>query len=274
MGAKFNIYIDESGDTGIKKIAKNEEPGSSPYFVLGAVVLQPTAEVHARNMLSDFRETIGKKAWKHATQLGHSEKVLFAREMGRLPARYFALVSNKETLSGYREFIDFSPHKFYNKCVKYLLESICSYLAQYEPSQSDIGVCLEQRNHDYSAMIAYLDKVKNKPLHEKSKSLRLLNPFSITTRQKGEEDILELADFVAHAVYQCTNRSRSNYGIPEPRYFTEISSRFAGCSRGKPLGHGIKCLHKIEDLFLEPDVEKIWRNVRVQLPSKRQTDTR
>ncbi len=149
----FTIYIDESGDAGISKIASPQSGGSSPYFVLGAVVCQPTAEIHAKNAISLARETFGKKKWKHATQLGHFERVYLARELGRLPVRYFAVVSNKHTLGDYGSDIEWDPHKFYNKCIVYLLEIICSYLSNVVFSENDLRVVLERRNHNYDRLI-------------------------------------------------------------------------------------------------------------------------
>lgn len=266
----FTVYIDESGDAGISKVRTKESPGASPYFVLGAVVCQPTAEIHAKNILADFKTTIGKSSWKHATELNHSEKVLLAREMGRLTQRYFAVVSNKKTLAEYKDAISSDPHKFYNKCVKYLLENVCQYLSGHLESGEDLNVVLEERNHDYDAMLRYLSRVKETPYYSQSKALCFLNPYSIVTRKKGEEDMLEFADFVAHAVYQCTNRSQGNYGIPEPRYFSEMSSRFAGDKEGRAVNVGLKCLHTVEQLQLEAEIQQLFLNTRVQLPAQRE----
>lgn len=264
MSANFTAYIDESGDAGISKIRQDDKPGSSPYFVLGAVVCQPTAEVFVKNKLEEFKNDIKKSSWKHATDLGHAEKVYLAREMGKLPVRYFALISNKETLKGYKENIGHDPHKFYNKCVKYLIELICRYLQPHVSSPDNFRVVLERRNHDYDAMIRYLQVVRNKPIYEQSKVLNNFNPFSVSTLAKGESEMLEVADFVAHAVFQLTNRVPSNYGIPEPRYFVEISSRFAGNMKNRPLGAGIKCIHDLDSLNLDRDIVKIIRSVQVR----------
>lgn len=263
----FTVYIDESGDTGIAKVRTENSTGSSPYFVLGAVVCQPTAEIHAKNSLAEFKSTIGKSSWKHATELGHPEKVLLSREMGRMTQRYFSVVSNKNTLAEYKDTIAANPHKFYNKCVKYLLENVCQYLGRHLKSDGTLRVVLEERNHDYDGMIRYLTKVKENPIYPQSKNLSVLNPYSIVTRKKGSEDMLEFADFVAHAVYQCTNRSQGNYGIPEPRYFSEMSSRFAGDKSGRALNVGLKCLHSVEQLQLEPEVQELFVNTRVCSPA-------
>ncbi len=264
----YRVFIDESGEAGISKIRNGTNPGASPYFVVGAVVCSRAAEIQARSVLAACKERIGKSSWKHATDLSHADKVLLAREFGRLPVRYFAVISNKATLEEYKDEIKADAQKFYNKCIKYLLERICAYMIGAGAGEDDLSFVLERRNHDYDAMLRYLDKVKANPIYLQSKSLRILNPFSISTEPKGGEDLLEIADFVAHAVYQCTNKIPQNHFIPEPRYFTELSSRFAGNEKGLLLNTGLKCIHDIAQLELDPDIRRLFETTRVKLPQR------
>ncbi|MFQ1700066.1 DUF3800 domain-containing protein [Loktanella agnita] len=263
---KFNIYIDESGEAGIAKVRSTSSGGASPYFVMAGVVCQPTAEVLAKNAFRDAKDRIGKKSWKHATELGHSQKVFLARELNRLPVRFFTVVSNKATLGDYKIDINGNAHKFYNKCAQYLLENICTYLAPHVESDDDLAVYFEKMNHDYDAMRRFLGKVKSKPIYPQSKSLSILNPFGISTLKKGESEMLEISDFVAHAVFQCSNSTEANFNIPEPRYFVELSSRFAGDENGCPIGSGIKFIHDIGMMRFEPAIEKMFSDARVQPP--------
>jgi len=262
----FTVFIDESGDSGIAKVRDQNSGGSSPYFVLGAVVAQRASEISAARKLDVFRETITKTKWKHATDLDHSAKVLFARQLSEIHVRYFALISNKATLGIYKEQIASDPQKFYNKCLCYLLEKVCAYLSKFGAHEDDVKVVLEERNHDYDAMLRYLLKVRDNPIYPESLSLRLLNPFGISRRRKGEVAGLEIADFVAHAVYQCANKTASNYGIPEVRYFSELSKRFACNESGLILDTGLKCIHDLKSLELDEDVEALFRAIRAQPP--------
>lgn len=262
----FTVFIDESGETGIQKVRGPDTQGASPYFVLGAVVTQRASYLQARQMMRDFREKISKEKWKHATDLSHPDKVLFARSIGALNVRCFAAISRKSTLEDYKEEIEGNSQKFYNKCLCYLLERVCSYLTKFGVSEEELSVVLEHRNHDYDTLIRYLQKVRDRPIYQESKSLRVLNPFSIVTLKKGEDDCLELADFVAHAVYQCVNKTQSNHGIPEPRYFLELSRRFAGDSNGRVIGAGLKCIHSLDQLRLEPEIRSAFLDARVEPP--------
>lgn len=266
----FSVYIDESGESGIEKVREGLTPGASPYFVLGAAVFQPASEIIARKALQEFKSKISKSNWKHATDLKHAEKVLLSRSLGKLPVRYFAVVSNKATLGEYKDKIDNDSQMFYNKCLVYLLERVCVYLGAQGGVETDLAFFLEQRNHDYDRMLRFLTKVKDNPFYSTSKSFSILNPFAISTRRKGEDELLEVADFVAHAVYQCANKSASNYNIPEPRYFRELMPRFATDQKGNVLGSGLKCIHNLEQLRLDPDIVDLFQRAKAPLPPKRQ----
>jgi len=95
---KYTVFIDESGEAGIAKVRNDKNPGASPYFVLGAAVFQNASELHARKVLFEIKDKIGKTSWKHATDLNHADKVYLGRKLGKLPTRYFAVISNKDTL--------------------------------------------------------------------------------------------------------------------------------------------------------------------------------
>ena len=213
------------------------------------------ATIHARQILKEAISKIPKN-WKHATDLNHSQTVYLTREFTKPNLRFFAVISNKSTLGDYASSIEHSPHKFYNKCAVYLLERIGKYLVAKGLEHEIPEVCFEKRNHDFDAMRRYIGKIKDKPMHEDAKYLRVFNPFAIIVRDKSEEDLLKYADLAAHAVYQCANKSESNFGIPEPRYLEELSTKFGVDAEGKVLGTGIKCIHSLDELKLDADISK------------------
>lgn len=266
---KCTVFIDESGEAGIKKIRSDGKPGSSPYLVLAASVMPTATQVHARKKLNEINEVI-IKSWRHATDLNHSQTVYFARSTRVLNARYFAVVSKKSTLNEYSDEIEGDAHKFYNKCVQYLLESVGQYLKGKGLFDCDPNVIFEERNHDFDALRRFIGKCKDTPLHERAKFLQCFNPFGFTERSKEEEDLLKYADLAAHAVYQCVNKTKSNFGIPEPRYLVEMQSRFGADEKGRVLDYGIKCIHSIEQMELDADVADIWRGLKAKprIPEK------
>ncbi len=123
-------------------------------------------------------------------------------------------------------------------------------------AQEPPDVCFERRNHDYDAMRRYIGKIKETPMHTEAQYLRVFNPFAITARSKDEEPLLKYADLAAHAAYQCVNRAKSNFQIPEPRYLEELAIRFGADEKGNILGTGLKCIHSIQQLELDDDISR------------------
>lgn len=264
-----SVFIDESGEAGISKIRTQNSPSASPYFVLAAAVMPNAVTISARSVLSDVETQISKN-WNHATDLGHAQTVFWSRRAAELNLRFFAVVSNKNTLGPYSERIQRNPDKFYNKCAVYLLERVGKYLLAKGLGSREPVVVFESRNHDYDALRRYIGKIKDNPLHADAGYLRAFNPFSITALAKSDEPLLKFADLAAHAVYQCANKTLSNYSIPEPRYLEELSRRFGADEEGRIIGNGIKCIHTLEQLQLDKDVEEKIRQMRA-IPMRRIT---
>ncbi len=264
------VYIDESGDTGFTKIRSPEGGGSSPYLTMSAVVLQPAGQIAARQLLDRLQKDFGKsKKWRHATDLNHSQRLHFCKEAIKLNARFFGVISYKPTMDDYAQQIDWDPHKFYNKCTKYLLELVGRYLSSVDSNLVDPQIVFEERNHDYDKMIRYISKVKKNPIYPQSNALGAINPFAITKRSKDEEDILRLADLVSYALYSCVNKTPDNFSIVETRYLRELSRKFAADSRGRVMGSGLKCIHKVEDLKLDRDTVSLFQGLRAMPPPRK-----
>jgi hypothetical protein len=83
-------------------------------------------------------------------------------------------------------------------------------------------------------------------------------PNRITEIEKGEEVLLEIADLTAYALYRCVHKSDANYNIPETRYLVELRGRFyADNKTGKILNFGVKPIHYLSKLKLDPDVRQV-----------------
>lgn len=263
------VYIDESGEAGISKIRSQGSPGASPYFVLAAAVMPEAVRITAKKILSDVESQISRQ-WDHATDLNHAQTVFWSRSAIQNNLRFFAVVSNKSTLGEYSERIKKDPDMFYNKCAIYLLERVGKYLLAKGTIVEPPTIVFERRNHDYDAMRRYISKIKERPFHTDATYLRVFNPFGIITKAKPEEPLLKYADLAAHAVYQCTNKTRANHGIPEPRYLEELSRKFGADERGNIIGNGIKCIHSLEQLELDKDVEAKIRRMKA-IPMQKPT---
>jgi hypothetical protein len=258
---KCFVYVDESGDLGIRKVRTDASIGASPYFVLAAAVMPSATRIVAKKLLEDVERDI-PKAWKHATDLNHMQTVYFCRRAAELNLRFFAVISHKATLAEYANEIDWDPHKFYNKCSHYLLECVGKYMAINDFTSEYPDVVFEDRNHNFDTLIRYVQKIKDTPFHTKATYMRHFNPMAFVTRAKHEEPLLKFADLAAHAVYQCVNKIEKNFGITEPRYIEELSGRFGCDEKGLVLDTGLKCIHSLDSLQLDTEIHEKFKKLR------------
>lgn len=125
-------------------------------------------------------------------------------------------------------------------------------------------VIFESTNKNYSSLISFIGKVRDNPMHFEARHLKIFNPFAFMQKEKSEEPLLKFADLASHAVYQCVNKTDTNFHIPEPRYLKEISSCFGADDKGKVLGVGLKCIHDVDQLDLDDDIADFWKELRAK----------
>ena len=220
MANKFTLYIDESGEAGIEKVRTEEADGASPYMTLGAALIADSAREEFTIRLKETTEEIGKKDL-HCSKLNHYQIVHFARRLLDLDVTLFGVISSKDTLGQYKDQIAGDSHKYFNKCVQYLLERVGWYMETNNIAKSDVSIVFEKANRDYGRMENYLWTVQSNPLQPMARKLRHLDVLSIDARNK-EEPLLQVADLVAHALFKCVDKRASNLNICEPRYLKEL----------------------------------------------------
>ena len=82
--------------------------------------------------------------------------------------------------------------------------------------------------------------------------------MSIYATPKEKAPMLQLGDLVAHALFRCADKSKSNYNIPEPRYLCELHRKFfSDPETGKVEGYGIKAVHELRNVKLDKDVRAL-----------------
>ena len=262
MDHKYTLYVDESGDAGIKKIQGKNEQGASPYMVLGAVLLPNSHREEIRSRLTDIAKLLNKNSL-HCAELNHRQKIKFIREILPEKMLFFSVLSLKKTLGSYRDDISKNHQKYYNKCVQYLLEKVGQFMSQNNIDEEQITVEFEDCGFEQGKLKNLLRACRRNPRWPNTKYLQYIDPNNLAWRKKEEEKLLEIADLVAHAVYQCAHKGKRNYFITEPRYFYELSSKFYACPKTSKIeGFGFKSVHKVKDLELDEDVMNLIINLK------------
>lgn len=259
----YTLYIDESGEAGIRNVRSGSSLGASPFMTLGAVLTESRRKSEIERCLQRVQKLIGKRNGLHCAQLSHSQKVFYTRSIASQPVICFGLISRKGTLGNYGNRIGHNPRKFYNKCAQYLLERVGKFLQDFAIRADDVDVVFEEGLFDYATLRAFIGICQKNPKHPDTAYLRNINIAKLKSAKKSEESLLQLADLVAHSLYQTVHKSDKNHNIPEPRYLKELQHRFyADGKTGEVLSHGIKLVHELEDIKFDADVELFIRDLR------------
>ena len=252
----YTFYVDESGDVGTDRVRSAENSGASPYMTLGGALVGVDHHDTLQGVLSELSQKI-KPESLHCCKLDHFQKVFFARTIGQQPLTSFGVISLKDTLGDYKNAIGQDPWRYYHKCAQYLLERLGAFLKEHNIPAQDVDIVFEDSNHiRLDQFKTLIRKCQKNPANGGVAQLRHITTDNITTRTKDQEPLLKLADLVAHSLFQCVDKRQSNHCIPETRYLKELRKTFhADPETGVIIGYGIKAIHSLDDLSLDPDVK-------------------
>lgn len=95
-----------------------------------------------------------------------------------------------------------------------------------------------------------------------TKTLNYISENAIISKKKEEEPLLEIADFIAHALQRCCNHYDAELNITEDRYLRELKNKFYYWENGRILFAGIKPIHNLTQLGLLPEVSDFLDNLK------------
>lgn len=257
MAQKYTLYIDESGESGIEKIRSQNHTGASPYMTLGACLVPNSHQEIITVKLQKVAEDI-KKITLHCKEMNHRQKVYYSRSIQSEKFLGFGVISLKSTLGRYKSDIQSNSDFYHNKCAQYLLERIGYFMKEKQISPQDLTIIFEHSNNDISTLRNLINKCQKYPIDSRVALLNYIDTSKILTRKKKERPLLQLADLIAHSLYSCVNKSRSNLHIPEGRYLYELRKRFFHNTNTRRIeGYGIKAVHNLKSLQLDPDIHQL-----------------
>ncbi len=245
MVDEYTIYIDESGDEGLSG-------RSSHMFCLGAFIIHNSEYENILKNLSEIRKTLNKQEL-HATSIkNHISKVYVYKEIAKLPIVAFGVISNKSSLGDY----NIKEHwKYYNKNCQFLLELIGQYIEREFKCKIPHTIIFEHKeNAEYNKMKNLIYYTKINPFRKwANKSLNYIDENAIISKKKQEEPLLEIADFIAHALQRSCNHHDAELNITENRYLREVKDKFYYWENGRILFTGIKPIHDLKSLDILPE---------------------
>lgn len=128
----YAAYIDEARDDGIKSVSPIDPGGASEWFVLGAFVVPIHEDAFVQKWLSKALHRLKSRQRTdiHFAKLDDGRKETICRYLSTLNFRWFAAVSHKPNMHGYRntraEKVR-SKNYFYKWMARILLEKVTQY---------------------------------------------------------------------------------------------------------------------------------------------------
>ena len=138
----YIVYIDEAGDTGLKRVQPRDPDGASEWMCMGALIIKANFEPHLVPWVSRMRENlqIRNRPDIHFRELRNERNKIRACEMlATFPATGFVVCSNKQNMRQYRNEAAEAKYPtkqwFYNFCIRVLLERVSHYIASIAMDQ-------------------------------------------------------------------------------------------------------------------------------------------
>lgn len=127
-------YIHEAGDDGLTRVRPAFPTGSSEWLILSAIIVAASREAEVDAWMADITTGL----WRHQARalkfsgLNDAKKLYVCQKLAVLPARYFAVCSNKKNMEGYRNpFAEAVPSRnwFYCWMRRLLLERVTDFVS-------------------------------------------------------------------------------------------------------------------------------------------------
>lgn len=256
----YTVFIDESGEPGIRTVREENQSGASPYMVMGACLARNEDLRELNEVINDITATIGKPI--HCNKLNHNQKMYVTKRIAKLDVKFFGIISLKSTLGTYRKSIGNSHFLYYNKCSQYLLEKIGLFMKQHEISADELEIVFEDANMDYAALQNFIVRCQESPHNKNVENLLHIDAYRMRAVSKNSEPLLCLADVVAHSLYKCVEKNDKNYNTPETTYLNEIVGNFFRCTEtGRVLDFGIKPIHSLRQVRMDEPIISYFRKL-------------
>lgn len=193
------VFVDESGDTGIKRF----DSGTSSHFMVGAVVFESDgAAIACRRRIDGIKQELGFSGQEefHFTKTNRSARNYFFEQIRGYEFFYSAFVLNKKRLdpnSGFKH-----KESMYKMTVRFLFENAAPHLKD---------------------AIVYFDKCGNRDFSNQLKKYlkrRITSPDGccpireVKSANSHSDNLLQLADMICGAVnrsFQQDKKDRLDY---------------------------------------------------------------
>lgn len=228
---EYIAYIDEAGDPGIKRVVPIDNVGGTEWFSLGCAVIRANREAEPVSYVNRVRALIksSQRPDIHYKKLQQWQRVAACAELAKENVRLFVLVSNKQSMRGYRnpnaEAVSLHPNAFfYNYCIRILLERVTDWverksMMEFGAPRKMLLVFSKRGGHSYRHVETYAKILKLQQergtlyQHHSYPRFTVVDPALVSVIQHDQNAGLQMADVVASAFYQAAHARALNWDI-------------------------------------------------------------
>ena len=272
---EYIAYIDESGETGLKKVLAIDASGSSEWFVLSIVIVPKSEIPNIGQWVSEIvTETRTRLPDLHFADLLPSQKLKAAAIMVQKPMMAFVVCSNKKNMRKYRNVRAERmavPDWFYCWLTRLALERATNFVWRRsvqnfnEPRRLKI-VFSERGGLRIGQINAYYDWIKQQSLNDNlwipwgDLEWDTIHPRLIDKDYHKNLAGLKLADAIANAFFVACDNKQSGPCLPDvAKKLRPIMGRFPNNESGRYSGFGVKLLPTWSKAKLSRDQQDIFR---------------
>lgn len=251
---KFQVFIDEAGDPGVKP-KDDDKRQWTDWFTVSAVVVSDSRKLDVIDWVKDMNEAVRNTNADalHYRNLSEPNRARVCRMLGRKPLRLFVVASHKDSMRRH-----YSPKlgranekEFYNWCLRLLFERVTEwcYRRGHKDPDNDCSaeVIFSRRGgHKYPELRDYLKRLEAQTLTNQLvlKAKGIAPGVLSHDRLKVEEDRdvagLQLADITASSVFNAVNAMAKRHSL-EPA--VALKPRLTNAHRSRsPAGAGLLML--------------------------------
>ena len=252
MPVGFVVYIDESGDDGLRRVQPVDTHGSSEWFVLSAVVVRVERDAEAiqwvKNIVGKF--TGAQRSDLHYADLSPTKRRVACQDIAQLPVRCFVVMSNKKNMRSYANPKPaYERNWFYWWCARLLLERVTQFCAmrslrEYGEIRS-LRVMFSQRGgmsysrfRTYMNLLRFESEIGSLKLTAGDLDWRVIDLEQVFAYDHRQLADLQIADAVAGSFFQAV--SQDNGRTCDPSNAQLLEPRMYRGPRGAIIGNGVK----------------------------------
>lgn len=276
MPYDYILYVDESGDPGLKTVRPIDENGASEWLTMGAVLISAKREQEIQTRIGNLRTSLrGHKAPDiHFADLSDPKKAQVVGALASWPVRAFVVCSNKRNMRGLQDAkpeADIVQVKswFYAWLFRVLMERVSKYVLHRSLIElgrpGTLKIELSQRGGvRYVGMRAYFHWLRQTfrsgvgalpqgTIEWDVIDIQQINDFPHKTRAG-----LQMADWVAGAFFKAADKHST--GGADPRFAKILEPRMARLPPSTlKAGFSVKLLPKYRGLRIDTDQLDIFR---------------